>query len=39
MGFKEIFLGDGERYNYMHICVPQLPWRKSDATLNFLHSR
>lgn len=35
MGFKETFLGDGDRYNYRQMCVPQLPWRKSNAKLNF----
>jgi hypothetical protein len=35
MGFKETFIGDGERYNYRHMCIPQLPWRKTDAKLNF----
>jgi hypothetical protein len=35
MGFKETLLGDGERYNYVHMCIPQLPWRKTDAKLNF----
>jgi hypothetical protein len=35
MGFKETFIGDGERYNYRQMCIPQLPWRKSNAKLNF----
>ena len=35
MGFKETFLGDGERYNYVNMCIPQLPWRKTNAKLNF----
>jgi hypothetical protein len=35
MGLKEIFLGDSERYNYMQMCIPQIPWRKTDAKLNF----
>eukprot|EP00934_Nitzschia_sp_Nitz4_P006516 Nitzschia sp. Nitz4//scaffold238_size30058//23094//25088//NITZ4_008005-RA/size30058-augustus-gene-0.19-mRNA-1//-1//CDS//3329543546//6506//frame0 len=35
MGFKETFIGDSERYNYGHMCVPQVPWRKSNQKLNF----
>ena len=32
---KELLVGDSERYNYGHMCIPQLPWRKSDAKLSF----
>lgn len=35
MGWRDIWIGDGERYNYTQMCMPQLPWRKTDAKLNF----
>lgn len=35
MGFRETFIGDGDRYNYGAMCVPSLPWRKTDQKLNF----
>lgn len=34
--FKEIFIGDGERYNYSHMCIPNNPFSKNKARpLNF----
>ena len=37
MGFKEMFIGDGERYNYGSMCVPNNPFRRgpSKQKLNF----
>jgi hypothetical protein len=36
MGFKEMFVGDSERYNYSQMCVPNNPFRKGTAQkLNF----
>jgi hypothetical protein len=30
MGFKETFIGSGDRYDYGAMCVPQLPWTKAE---------
>jgi hypothetical protein len=37
MGFKELFFGSGDRYNYGSLCVPTFPCAKPESrkAINF----
>jgi hypothetical protein len=36
MGFRETFVGDEERYDYMSMCLPQNPFGRGEKPkLNF----
>ena len=35
MGLKALLLGEGDRYRYGPMCMPTVPWKKSDVKLNF----
>ena len=35
MGLKATLVGEGDRYDYLSLCMPTVPWKKSSAKLNF----
>jgi hypothetical protein len=35
MTLKDLFIGDSKRYKYGEMCRMSVPWRKTNAKLNF----
>jgi hypothetical protein len=35
--FRDTFIGDPGRYNYADMCIPQVPWKKTEdkKAINF----